>query len=225
MMNSYTKKTTAIFILFAVISITNVYPTFAQVENKIGSDRPALPVRVKVILPFKGYVFNKNTLEILADATVTLLDGSREVIGKKGSENDGTFYFEIEGGRDYKVLVQKPNYLADSARVFARNVIKSDTVYAVLYLEPLSKVSRTSEVMNIHSRVDMDTIHADTLSRWALMLPQDSSRILKNELPLHSDSSDPDHANNLLSLLALLGMAYFPRVSREHEGGLDCHPR
>ncbi len=157
-------------------------------------------VKAKISLILKGLVYTKDTNRLLPEATITLLSAGREIKGKQSSKNDGTFFFELEAGSDYKVLGQKMDYYADSASVSTKGIAKQDTLFAVLYLDPLLEVGKTFTLENIHYDFDKHTIRKDAAEILdGLLETLKDNPTLKIELASHTDSRGPDSYNKALS--------------------------
>lgn len=156
--------------------------------------------KAKIILLLKGTTYNKDTKEALAEASVTLFSEGRKIVAKKNSAQDGSFLFELEKESDYKILAQKAGFAADSATVSTKGIMKSDTLYASLYLDPILVVGKTFQLENIHYDFDKDNIRkdaADILDRLLDILRENPT--LKIELASHTDSRGSDSYNLDLS--------------------------
>ncbi|WP_262247630.1 OmpA family protein [Parapedobacter soli] len=154
----------------------------------------------KVIIILMGTTSDKSTGERLAEASVTLYDGDREIVAKKRSSGSGTFEFVLEGNRSYTVLGQKEGYHADSARVSTVGITRSDTLEVALLLEPVFRVGQTFELENIYYDFDRHNIRPDAAAILdELVRTLRDNPTLKIELSSHTDSRGSHSYNELLS--------------------------
>ncbi|WP_353129262.1 OmpA family protein [Parapedobacter pyrenivorans] len=153
----------------------------------------------KIFLILQGTTSDKTSGEPLSNVTVTLVDGDRQVIGRKDSEA-GAFAFELDPGRTYNVSGQKQGYSADSAAVSTLGITASDTLRIALLLEPAYRVGQTFELKNIYYDFDKHDIRADAarvLDELVRIL--DDNQTLKIELSSHTDSRGSRLYNEALS--------------------------
>lgn len=177
------------------------YLSSNRINGKGGDDIYSFVyIKPKIVLALKGVVYNKATKEILPEATVTLYSAGREIVGKQSSKDDGTFFFELDIDSDYKVLGQKAGYYSDSTAVSTKGILKSDTLVASLYLDPLFKVGKTFELENIHYDFDKHNIRKDAAEILdELVRIMRDNPTLKIELSSHTDSRGSDSYNMALS--------------------------
>lgn len=154
----------------------------------------------KVVLILKGMTYNKDTRAILPDASVTLFGEGRTFVAKKASSYDGSFFFELDKEIDYKVLGTKTGFMGDSTFVSTKGILKSDTLFASLYLDPILVVGKTFKLENIYYDFDKDNIRKDAaqILDGLLSILRDNPT-LRIELASHTDSRGSDSYNMALS--------------------------
>jgi len=154
----------------------------------------------KLILLLRGTASDKNTTDRLADVSVTLYDGTREIVAKKRTDESGTFEFVLDRGKSYTVLGQKEKYHADSAKVSTLGITESDTLEVALLLEPVFEVGKTFELENIYYDFDRHNIRPDAAAILdELVRTLRDNPTLKIELSSHTDSRGSDAYNEALS--------------------------
>ncbi|WP_262249966.1 OmpA family protein [Parapedobacter soli] len=156
--------------------------------------------RPKIIIILKGTTSDKHTGERLAEASVSLYDGRRELIARKASDGSGNFIFELSPGQRYTVLGQKEGYHADSAKVSTEGITKSDTLEVALLLEPVFKPGDTFELENIYYDFDKHNIRPDAAEILdELVRTMRDNPTLRIELSSHTDSRGSHAYNEALS--------------------------
>lgn len=155
----------------------------------------------KIILAIKGMVLNKSTNAIIDGATVTLYVNGRNIVAKQYSKTDGTFFFELDRETDYTILGQKEKFYGDSVSVSTKGIVKSDTLFATLRLEPLFEIGKTIALKNIHYDFDKYNIRKDAAKILdELVRTMRDNPTLEIELGSHTDSRGSDAYNLYLSL-------------------------
>ncbi|QIL41206.1 OmpA family protein [Pedobacter sp. HDW13] len=158
-------------------------------------------VKPKIVLALKGEVLNKSTGALIEGATVTLYGNGRSIVSKRYSNADGLFFFELDKETDYTVLGQKEKYYSDSVLVTTKGVVKSDTLFASLKLEPLFEIGKTIALQNIHYNFDKANIRKDAAKILdELVRTMRDNPTLEIELGSHTDSRGSDVYNIYLSL-------------------------
>jgi len=158
-------------------------------------------VKSKIILAVKGTVLNKSTNAIIDGATVTLYANGRHIVSKQYSKTDGTFFFELDRETDYTILGQKEKFYGDSVAVSTKGIVKSDTLFATLRLEPLFEIGKTIALQNIHYDFDKFNIRKDAAKILdELVRTMRDNPTLEIELGSHTDSRGSDAYNLYLSL-------------------------
>ncbi|SKB59006.1 WD40-like Beta Propeller Repeat [Parapedobacter luteus] len=154
----------------------------------------------KIVLVLRGTTSDKRTGERLSAASVTLYDGSREIVAKKSSDGSGAFAFVLERDRSYTVLGQKERYHADSAKVSTAGMTRSDTLEVALLLEPVFEPGKTFELEHIYYDFDKHDIRRDAAAVLdELVRTMRDNPTLKIELSSHTDSRGSDAYNLALS--------------------------
>lgn len=154
----------------------------------------------KIILVLKGVAYNKATGEELPQTAVTLFSGERQLVSKQSTRTDGVFIFELQPGMEYSILGQKSGFYSDSARVSTVGLVKSDTLLAALYLDPLFEIGKTLQLENIHYDFDKHNIRKDAaeiLDELVRIMRDNPSLVI--ELSSHTDSRGSDSYNLALS--------------------------
>ncbi|PPL04318.1 WD40-like Beta Propeller Repeat [Parapedobacter indicus] len=154
----------------------------------------------KLIILLRGTASDKNTTNRLADVSVTLYDGTREIVAKKRTDESGTFEFVLDRDKSYTVLGQKEKYHGDSAKVSTLGITDSDTLEVALLLEPVFEVGKTFELENIYYDFDRHNIRPDAAAILdELVRTLRDNPTLKIELSSHTDSRGSDAYNEALS--------------------------
>lgn len=154
----------------------------------------------KIVIILTGITSDKLTGERVADATVTLYTGKREIVAKKPSDGKGRFEFVLDRDASYTVLGHKEGYHADSAKVSSEGITRSDTLEVSLLLEPMFKVGHTFELENIYYDFDKHNIRPDAAEVLGeLVRTMRDNPTLKIELSSHTDSRGSDAYNMALS--------------------------
>jgi len=154
----------------------------------------------KIIIILKGTASDKNTTDRLADVSVTLYDGMREIVARKRTDGSGTFEFVLDRDKSYTVLGQKEKYHGDSAKVTTVGITESDTLEVALLLEPVFEVGKTFELENIYYDFDKHNIRPDAAAVLdELVRTLRDNPTLRIELSSHTDSRGSDAYNLALS--------------------------
>ncbi|PPL04350.1 OmpA family protein [Parapedobacter indicus] len=154
----------------------------------------------KIIIILKGTASDKNTNDRLADVSVTLYDGMREIVARKRTDGSGTFEFVLDRDKSYTVLGQKEKYHGDSAKVTTVGITESDTLEVTLLLEPVFEVGKTFELENIYYDFDKHNIRPDAAAVLdELVRTLRDNPTLRIELSSHTDSRGSDAYNLALS--------------------------
>ncbi|SKB58900.1 WD40-like Beta Propeller Repeat [Parapedobacter luteus] len=156
--------------------------------------------RPKIVIVLRGTTADKNTGDRLPETMVTLYDGTRSIVAKKSSTENGTFEFVLDRNSTYTVLGQKEKYHADSAKVSTVGITTSDTLEVALLLEPVFEVGKTFELENIYYDFDKHNIRPDAAAILdELVRTLRDNPTLKIELSSHTDSRGSDAYNMALS--------------------------
>jgi len=153
----------------------------------------------KIIIVLQGTTSNKQTGERLA-ADVTLFDGSKEIVARTQSRENGTFEFVLDRDFDYHIFATKAGYHPDSAAVSTVGITKSDTLHVALLLDPKFTVDQRIELENIYYDFDKHNIRPDAAAILdELVRTLRDNPTLKIELSSHTDSRGSDAYNLALS--------------------------
>lgn len=105
-------------------------------EGKGNDDMYFLKIkRVPVII--RGIIKDLGTKEILADATVSVINENGQTILTGITNMDGQFEFEVDKGQQYLVNVTKKSYLENEIQVATLNLRPNDKVNSEIFLEPV----------------------------------------------------------------------------------------
>lgn len=188
---------------FAFVIDTDNYSGYLSSNRKGGAGNDDIysfrHTRPKLILALEGVVYNKKTLQELPLATISLL-ANGELAARKESITDGSFYFDLSEDTDYTVLAQKPAFYADSVSFTTKGLLVSDTLKAILNLDPLFEIGKTLRLQNIHYNFDKYDIRPDAAKILdELVRTLRDNPTLKIELASHTDSRGSDSYNLDLS--------------------------
>lgn len=89
--------------------------------------------RVPVII--RGVVKDRDTKDILADATVLVIDENGKTILTSITRTDGQFEFEVNKGEQYILNVNKEFYIENESPVATAALRPNDEVYSEIFLE------------------------------------------------------------------------------------------
>jgi outer membrane protein OmpA-like peptidoglycan-associated protein/tetratricopeptide (TPR) repeat protein len=91
----------------------------------------------EVNLTLKAFTYDKTTGLDLDGATVSLFDAETgELIAQFTNIKENKFDFDLERGKLYKLLAERPNFLPDSTIFSTKQITKSQEIVKKLYLEP-----------------------------------------------------------------------------------------
>ncbi|WP_257668783.1 OmpA family protein [Parapedobacter tibetensis] len=154
----------------------------------------------RIVIVLNGTTSDKSTGERISSTSVTLYDGTREIVAKKNSDKMGRFEFILDSDMGYTVLGQQEGYHADSAKIRTHGITTSDTLEVALLLEPVSKIGQTFELEHIYYDFDKDNIRPDAAAILdELVRTMRDNPTLKIELASHTDSRGSDAYNMDLS--------------------------
>lgn len=154
--------------------------------------------KIKILL--NGVTYDKKTGLTLDNSSVSLVGLNGEIVGRKLSDGQGGFFFELEAGTPYRINAEHKGYMSDSIRVAALQP-KADTVINVaLFLEPLFKVGDKFVLENLYYDFDKFNIRKDASEILDhLVSVMRDNPTLKIELSSHTDSRGSDSYNMTLS--------------------------
>ncbi|MFY9151193.1 MAG: OmpA family protein [Prolixibacteraceae bacterium] len=89
--------------------------------------------RVPVII--RGVIRDRDTRDVLPDATISVIDEKGETILKSITRTDGQFEFEVNKGQEYIINVTKEFYIENEKVVTTGNLRPNDEVFSEIFLE------------------------------------------------------------------------------------------
>lgn len=89
--------------------------------------------RVPVII--RGVVKDRDTKDVLTDATVSVIDENGKTIVSSITRNDGQFEFEVNKGQQYIVHVKKEFYFENEKQIATSALRPNDEVFSEIFLE------------------------------------------------------------------------------------------
>ena len=131
--------------------------------------------------------------------------GMQHLLDADSTSSNGSYAFQIEKDKQYKVLISKKNYFNKSDAVSSKNISNPNDdakiyVYKNLKLEPIIK-NKMIEIPNIFYDLDKWNIRTDAAAVLdSLVVPlMEENPTLKFELGSHTDSRGNDEYNMTLS--------------------------
>lgn len=172
-------------------------------------------MRVPVII--RGVVKDRDTKDILPDATVTVIDENGKTILTSTTRTDGQFEFEVNKGQHYIVNVVKEFYIESEKDFATMNLRPNDEVFSEIFLEqkideldnspaPINmeeedgKALQVIEIEYINYELDKSDISggaAASLDKLIALLKEFPD--LEIRIESHTDARGSDDYNLLLS--------------------------
>lgn len=172
-------------------------------------------IRVPVII--RGVVKDRDTKDILPDATVTVIDENGKTILTSTTRTDGQFEFEVNKGQHYIVNVVKEFYIESEKDFATMNLRPNDEVFSEIFLEqkieeldnspaPINmeeedgKALQVIEIEYINYELDKSDISggaAASLDKLIALLKEFPD--LEIRIESHTDARGSDDYNLLLS--------------------------
>lgn len=171
--------------------------------------------RVPVII--RGVVKDRDTKDILPDATVLVIDENGKTIFTSITRTDGQFEFEVNKGQQYIVNVTKESYLENEIPIATMALRPNDEVYSEIFLEKkIEKGDNSPSPINMEEEsgvalqvIEIEYINYDldksNISREAsgaldkLIAIMIEFPDLEIRIESHTDSRGSDEYNMLLS--------------------------
>ncbi|MFA5328927.1 MAG: OmpA family protein [Prolixibacteraceae bacterium] len=172
--------------------------------------------RIPVIV--RGVIKDRDTKDILSDATVSVIDENGNTISKSVTRIDGQFEFEVNKGQQYSINVTKEFYFENEKTVATNSLRPNDEVFSEIFLEqkveeaadnypaPKSMEEEDGEALQI---IDLEYINYDLdksdISTDAGAILDKLVAIMKEypdleiRIESHTDSRGSDEYNMLLS--------------------------
>lgn len=171
--------------------------------------------RVPVII--RGVVKDRDTKDVLSDATISVINESGNTILTSVTRTDGQFEFEVNKGQQYVINVIKENYSESEKTIGTASLRPNDEVYSEIFLEeqideseygpaPKSIEQEDGAVLQV---IDIEYLNYDldktdirpeatvALDRLIAMLKEYPD--LEIRIESHTDSRGSDEYNMLLS--------------------------
>lgn len=192
------------------------YFTSNRVGGKGNDDLYSLKIkRVPVII--RGVIKDRDTRDVLPDATISVIDQKGETILKSVTRTDGQFEFEVNKGQDYTINVTKEFYIENEKVVTTGNLRPNDEVFSEIFLEEKVDESDNSPApisMEQENGEDLQVIELEyikySLDQFAIN-PEAAAILdrliatmtefpdLEIRIESHTDSRGSDEYNMLLS--------------------------
>lgn len=171
--------------------------------------------RVPVII--RGVIRDRDTRDVLPDATISVIDEKGETILKSYTRTDGQFEFEVNKGQDYTINVTKEFYIENEKVVTTGKLRPNDEVFSEIFLEekvdesdnspaPISVEKEDGEDLQVieleYIKYDLDQYEikpdaAAILDRLISLMKEFPD--LEIRIESHTDSRGSDEYNMLLS--------------------------
>jgi len=166
----------------------------------------------------RGVIRDRDTKDVLSDATISVINESGNTIFSSITRNDGQFEFEVNKGQSYIINVTKEFYIENEKSVGTSKLRPNDEVFSEIFLEqkpddgvesgPAPKSMETEDgkplqivdIEYINYSLDKTEINPDvalTLDKQIAMLKEFPDLELRIES--HTDSRGSDEYNMLLS--------------------------
>jgi outer membrane protein OmpA-like peptidoglycan-associated protein len=162
----------------------------------------------KKIYAVNGMVKDKNSLEPLSGALVSLFDDNNNLISKMIVDEDASYYFEVENNKSYKILGSHKLYLPSEAKfsIDSKEDLEKDIP---LFMESYKDVEKEVVVENDKTQIKIKLIYFD-YDKWnirkdaALELNKVANIMKKHpdmaiEIGAHSDARGNNEYNMILS--------------------------
>jgi len=93
-------------------------------------------LRIKhVPVIIRGAIKDRDTKDVLSDATVSIIDEKGETVASSITRADGQFEFEVNKGQQYIVNVTHASYIENEKSVTTSNLRPNDEAYIEIFLE------------------------------------------------------------------------------------------
>jgi outer membrane protein OmpA-like peptidoglycan-associated protein len=171
--------------------------------------------RVPVII--RGVVKDRETRDVLSDATISVINESGNTVLTSVTRTDGQFEFEVNKGQQYIINVTRENYSESEKTIGTASLRPNDEVYSEIFLEeqidetqlgpePKSMEEEDGKALQVidieYLNYDLDKSDVRTDAKLALdhliaMLKEYPD--LEIRIESHTDSRGSDEYNMLLS--------------------------
>ena len=147
---------------------------------------------------------DENDYSNLSDANVALYVIDKELeddilIDELSSDSSGSFFYDIEVGRLYKIVVSKDNYFNKSYEFDTRNIDYSDTLYHKFILQkiPDKPIVLNDIYFEFDSAVLLDSSKISLDTTLIVLLNDNPDLVIR--IQAHTDSKGDDNYNLRLS--------------------------
>lgn len=154
----------------------------------------------KVNITLQGTVYDKATNLTLAETRVSLIGDDGAVVGRKISDAQGTFDFQLVKGKTYTLLGEKNGYMGDPVLISASQPKADTVVRSNIYLSAMKTIGDKFVLENLYYDFDKANIRPDAaLVLDKLVNAMRDNPTMKVELSSHTDSRGSDKYNMRLS--------------------------
>jgi len=144
--------------------------------------------RVPVII--RGVIKDRDTKDVLADATISVINESGNTILTSITRNDGQFEFEVNKGQEYIINVTKEFYFETEKTVGTSTLRPNDEVFSEIFLE--QKIEEATDNLAPKSMEEEDGVPLQVVELEYINYSLDKTDI------------NPDAAATLNKLIAFL---------------------
>jgi outer membrane protein OmpA-like peptidoglycan-associated protein/tetratricopeptide (TPR) repeat protein len=153
---------------------------------------------VKYDYAAEGTVFNGETEQPLAGATVVLSDGQGQEVGRVTTDATGHYHFPLDRDSDYRLAAEKEGFFKQTARITTKGK-PSAIIYTDFRLYPL-KVDQVVRLDNIFYDYNKWNIRPDAAMELdKLVQTLEDNPTVRIELSSHTDCRGKDAYNLSLS--------------------------
>lgn len=157
-------------------------------------------IKPPIILALTGITVNKKNRQRLPNVHVTLNDKNHTLKKQQISQSDGSFFFTLKQGKNYRITGTLSGYKPDDTAVSTVGLTQSDTLEVALYLEPLFEKGQIITLDNIYYDFDKSNIRADaSITMDSLIQIMKENPTMTIEMGSHTDCRGTDEYNIALS--------------------------
>lgn len=156
-------------------------------------------------LTIEGIVQDKNSLELMPDATVVLYDQDGNEIERVLVGDDAYFKFDVFGDREYLIRVEKDTYTSDEIRVVTPNKKQELKVELRIekdeqQIEPCDDLAKVLDIPIIYFDFDKSNIRYDAeIELQKVLAVLTKYPTMKIDIRSHTDCRGPASYNEKLS--------------------------
>lgn len=166
----------------------------------------------------RGVIRDRDTKDVLTDATISVINESGNTIFTSITRNDGQFEFEVNKGQEYIINVTKEFFFENEKPVGTSNLRPNDEVFSEIFMERIpdavaenyptpksieSEDGKALQIIDIEyinydlDKTDINPQVASTLDKLIAQLKEFPD--LEMRIEAHTDSRGSDEYNMLLS--------------------------